>query len=88
MIYKSEKTIHGNQVETCFGKSPGLSNPGIYVLTHDRFNTYLVLIFSDSNKAQFYKIPCRDSPHHEIERLMSCKHLNLFKPNEHTEDYQ
>ena len=32
-------------------------------------------------------MPYRDSPHHEIEILMSFKNLNLFKPIEHTEDY-
>ena len=29
----------------------------------------------------------RDSPHHEIEILMSFDYLHLFRPNEHTEDY-
>ena len=28
-----------------------------------------------------------DSPHPEIEKVMSFKYLNLFKANEHTEDY-
>ena len=32
-------------------------------------------------------MPYRDSPHHEIEILMSFDHLNVFRPNEHTEDY-
>ena len=57
------------------------------MLTHNRFNTYLVLIFSDLNKAQIYKMPNRISPHQEIEILMSFDYLNVFKPNEHTEDY-
>ena len=47
----------------------------------------MVLIFSDLNKAQFYKVPYKDSPHHEIEILMSFDYLNVFKPNQHTEDY-
>ena len=68
-------------------KTPGLNNPETYVLTHNRFNTYMVLIFTDLNKAQIYKIPFRDSPHHEIEILMSFDYLHLFRPNEHTEDY-
>ena len=46
-------------------KTPGLSNPESYVLTHSRFNTYMVLFFSDLNKAQIYKIPFTDSPHQE-----------------------
>ena len=32
-------------------------------------------------------MPYRDSPHHEIEILMSFIYLNSFKPNEHKEDY-
>ena len=28
-------------------KTPGLNNPETYILTHNRFNTYIVLIFSD-----------------------------------------
>ena len=69
-------------------KTPGLNNPETYVLTHNRLNTYMVLIFSDLNKAQIYKMPCRVSPHQETEILMSFHYLNVFKPNEHTEDQQ
>ena len=47
----------------------------------------MVLIFNDLNKAQIYKMPYRESPHHEIEIIMSFDYLNEFKPNEHTEDY-
>ena len=65
----------------------GLNNPETYVLTDIRFNNYMVLTFSDSNKAQIYKIPYRYSPHLEIEILMSFEYLHLFRPNEHTEDY-
>ena len=56
------------------------------MLTHNRFNTYTVLIFSFLNKAQIY-IPYRDGPQNEIEIVMSFKYMNVFKPNEHTEDY-
>ena len=31
-------------------------------------------------------MPYRDSPHHEIEKVMSLKVFELFKPNEYTED--
>ena len=48
----------------------------------------MVLIFSHLNEAQIYKMPYRDSPYHESEKDMSFKYLNLFKPNEHKEDYQ
>ena len=68
-------------------KSPGLNNPEIHLLTYNRFNTYMVLIFSDLNKAQINKMPNRNSPHHEIEILISFDYLHLFRPNEHTEDY-
>ena len=67
-------------------KTPGIKNPETYVLTHNRFNTYLVLIFSDLNKAQIYKMRYRDSPHHEIEILMSFDYLNVFGPDENNKD--
>ena len=73
--------------ETVLDKTPGLNNHEIYVLPRNRFNFYLVLIFSDLNKAQIYKKLKRDRPHDEIEILMSFDYLNLLKPNEHTEDY-
>ena len=79
MVAKVEETVHD--------KTPGLNNPETYVLTHKRFTTYLVSKFSDLNKAQFYKIRNRNSPHHEIEILMSFKYLNLFKSNERTQKY-
>ena len=67
-------------------KVPGLCNPESYVLKHARFITYIVLLFTDLNKAQIYKMRYRDSPHHEIEILMSFDYLLLFRTNEHTED--
>ena len=74
MVYNLEKTPEMNNLET-------------YILTHIRDNTYLVLTFSDLNKAQIYKTPYRDSPHKVIEIVMSFKYSCLFKPNEHKEDY-
>ena len=67
-------------------KTPGLNNPETYVLTHNRFNTYMVLIFSDLKKARVYKIPFRDSPHHEIEILMSFDYLHVFGPDENNKN--
>ena len=32
-------------------------------------------------------MPYRDSPHREIEIVMSFDYLHLFRPSEHTEDY-
>ena len=31
-------------------KTPGFNNPETYMLTHNRFNTYMVLIFTDLKK--------------------------------------
>ena len=67
-------------------KIVGLNNPETYVLTHNRFNTYMVLIFTDSKKAQIYKMPYRDSPHHEIEKVMSFDYLGVFGPDESNKD--
>ena len=47
----------------------------------------MILIFSDLNETQIYKIIYIDSPNHEIEIVMSSKYLNVFKPNEHREVY-
>ena len=63
------------------------NNPETYVLTHNRFNTYIVLVFTDLKKTQIYKIPYRNSPHQEIEIIMSFDYLHSFRPNEHSEDY-
>ena len=68
-------------IEEIVLKTPGLDDPDAYMLTHDRFNTYMLLTFSDLKKAQIYKIPSRDSPHHEIEILMGFDYLNLLGPN-------
>ena len=64
MNNKLEKTVHDI-------KTPAVNNPETYVLTHNRFNTHLVLIICDLNKAQICKILYRDSPLKEIEILTS-----------------
>ena len=79
MIDKLDQTVHD--------KTPGLINPETSVLAKNQFKTSLVLIFSDLNKAQIYKMPYRDSPLHEVEILMSFIYLNLFKPNKRKEEY-
>ena len=76
---KLEESIHNI-------KTPGLNNPESYVLTHIRFNTYLVLIFTDLYKAQIYKMPYRNSPHHEIEIVMSFDYLHVFGLDEENKD--
>ena len=67
-------------------KTPGLNNLETYVITHNRFNTYMVLIFDDLKKAQIYKMPYRNSPHQEIEKVMSFDYLHVFGPDENNRD--
>ena len=67
-------------------KTPGLNNPETYVLTHNRFITYIVLIFTDLKKAQIYKMLYRNSPHQEIVKVMSFDYLHLFGPDEDNKD--
>ena len=62
-------------------KTPGLNNPDTYVLTHNKFNIYMVLIFTDLKKAQFYKLPYRNSHHQEVEIVTKIDYQHLFKPN-------
>ena len=61
-------------------KTAGLNNPETHVLTHKRFNTYIVLIFTDLKKAQIYKMPYRDSHHQEIEMFIKFDYQRLIKP--------
>ena len=68
-------------------KTPRLNNPESYVLTQNRFNAFMVLIFSDFNKTQIYKMPHRDGSHHKLEIVKSFNSLNVFKPIDYTEDY-
>ena len=63
-----------------------LNSPETYVLTHNRFNTYIVLIFTDLKKAQIYKMPYRNSPHQELEKVMSFDYLHVFGPDENNKD--
>ena len=63
-----------------------MNNPETYVLTHKRFNTYMILIFADLKKAQIYKMPYRNSPHQEIEKVMSFDYLHVFGLDEDNKD--
>ena len=56
------------------------------MLTYNRFNTYIVLIFTDLKKAQIYKMPYRSSLHQEIEIVMSFDYLHVFGPDENNKD--
>ena len=64
MIYDLQETVHDNN-------TPEKNDRETYVLTHNPSFIYLVLIFSDINEAQFFKMPYRNSPHHKIELFMS-----------------
>ena len=57
--------------ETVVDKTPRLNKPETYLLTHNRFNTYLVLITTDLNKVQIYEMPFTDNPYHEIKLVIS-----------------
>ena len=52
MIYKLQESGHDNEAEIWFCKTSGLNNHKTYLLKQNRFNVYLVLFFSDLNKAQ------------------------------------
>ena len=67
-------------------KTPGINNRETYVLTHNRFNTYIVLIFTVLKKTQIYKMPCRNSSHREIDVVMSFDYLHKFGPDEDNKD--
>ena len=59
-------------------KTPRLNKPETNVLTNNRFNTYLVLIFSDLNKAQYFKMSCRVSSHDRNEIVINFNSLKMF----------
>ena len=63
-----------------------MNNPETYVLTYNRFNTYMILIFTDLKKAQIYKMRFRDSHHQEIEMVTKFDYQHLFKPFEKTNE--
>ena len=69
-------------------KTPGLNNPETYILRQNRFNIYIVIIFSDLKKAQIYKMPHRNSPQQEIEKVkvMSFDYLRVFGLDENNKD--
>ena len=63
-------------------KTLRLNNQETHVITHNRFNSYMVLIFTDLKKAQIYKIPYRRSHHQEIEIVTKFDYQHLFRPIE------
>ena len=67
-------------------KTATLNNPETCVLTYNRFNTYMILIFTDLKKAQIYKMSYRNSLHQEIEIVMSFDYQHVFGPDENNKD--
>ena len=61
MIYNLEEAVHD--------KTPGLNTPEIYVFTHNRFKTYMVLILVILTKLGFIKC------HIELVHIMKLKYL-------------
>ena len=53
----------------------------------NRFNTYKVLVFSDFNKTQVFKMLFRDCLLNGFELPLSSSYLNVFEMNKHTQDY-
>ena len=81
MVDKIEETIHNI-------KALGFNNPKTYVLTHSRFNIFMVFIFWwFKKKLKYMKRPRKVASHFEIEILMSYNYFNMFEPNERTQGY-
>ena len=63
------------------------NNPETYLLSHNRFIDYLVLIFVDRKKAQIYTFPNRVDEHDVIKLIIDFQYKRLFRPNKHLERY-
>ena len=63
------------------------NNPETYLLSHDGFIDYLVLIFVDKKRAQIYTFPSRIDEHDIIKLIIDFQYKRLFRPNKHLERY-
>ena len=63
------------------------NNPEIYLISHNRFIDYLVLIFVDRKNAQIYTFPNRVDEHDIIKLIIYFQYKRLFRPNKHLERY-
>ena len=63
------------------------NNPETYLISHNRFIVYLVLIFVDRKKAQIYSFPNRVDEHDVIKLIIDFQYKQLFRPNKHLERY-
>ena len=64
-----------------------MNNPELYLLSHNRFIDYLVLIFVDRKKAQIYTFPNRVDEHDISKLIIDFQNKRLFRPNKHLERY-
>ena len=64
-----------------------MNNPETYLLSHNRFIDYLVLIFVDKRKAQIYTFANRVDEHDVIKLIIDFQYKRLFRPNKHLERY-
>ena len=61
-----------------------MNNPETFVLTQNRFNTYIILFFSDERDARNYKMPNRFRKHRDLEELVNAKFSEMFKTDENS----
>ena len=64
-----------------------MNNPETYLLSHNRFIDYLVLIFVDKKKAQIYTFPNKVDEYDIIQYIIDFPYQRLFRPNKHLERY-
>ena len=64
-----------------------MNNPETYLLSHNRFIDYLVLIFVNKRKAQIYTFPNRVDEYDVIKLNIDFQYKRLFRPNTHLERY-
>ena len=64
-----------------------MNNPETYLLSHNRFIDYLVLIFVDKRKAQIYTVPNRLDEYDVIKLGIDFQYKRLFRPNKPLERY-
>ena len=63
------------------------NNPETYLLSHNKFIDYIVLIFVDRKKTQIYTFPNRVDEHDVIKLIVDFQYKRLFRPNKHLERY-
>ena len=64
-----------------------MNNPETYLISHNRFIDYLVLIFVDRKKAQIYSFPNRVDEHDVIKLIIDFQYKRLFRPNKQLQRY-